>query len=181
MPVFNQPAVPNMFADFNLPYANSVPIQLAQLANIGTPVNYGYGQNLQINNLPFNSVPVYPPIGTKSPKTVLVKLNIPIVQRVAKHNLPLYNNIQYTHGNNLQVPNLPLNNQIINLINNLPVNTVPRETIHPVNYVQQRLPFSVNNRVVTNVPVVPLNRLSYLPTFNGMPVIKVKKTVYKLV
>lgn len=172
----NQQAVPNM----NLPFSN-LPIQVAQLANNGVPINYDYGQNLQINLPPFNSMPINQPIKTRSRKIVLVKLNIPIFKEVPKQNLPLYNNIQYTPGNNFDMTNLPLNNRIINLFNNLPVNTVPREIFHPRHsYVQQRLPLPVNNRVVTNVPVVSLNRLSDLPTFNGMPVIKVKQTVYKM-
>lgn len=178
LPVMNQPALPNMFPNLNLAFSTNVPIEVAQLANTGIPLNYGYGQNLHINKLPYNSLPVNQLIKTRSPKTVLVKFNIPIVKRVPKSTFPLYNNLQYTLGNNFKITNFPLNNQIIN---NLPLNILPRETIHPsYNYVQQRLPLSVNNRVVTNVPVVPLNRLSNLPKFNGMPVIKVKQTLYKM-
>lgn len=171
----SEPALPNMFANLNLPLTTNVPIQLAQLANTGIPVNYG--QNLQINTLPFNPVPINQIITKKSPKTVLVKLNIPIVKRLPKQNLPLYNYIKYL-GNNLKITNLPFNSQITN---NLPVNTVgPSETIQTSYNFQPRLPLSANNRVVTNMPILPLNRLSNLPTFNGMPVIKLKQTVYKI-
>lgn len=165
-PNFQLPALGNNVKITNLPLNNQI-INSLPINNGPTQQRYIYVQpNLQMPALG-NSIRI-----TNSP------LNNQIINGLPINNGPIQQKYIYVQpnfqlpalGNNIRITNLPLNNQIVN---NLPIQ-------QGYSYVQPNSQFQLNNRVVTNMPVVPLNTLATLPTFNGMPVIKVKKTVYKV-
>ncbi|KAJ2941512.1 hypothetical protein O0L34_g14558 [Tuta absoluta] len=136
------------------------------------------------NNVPCNNVPS------------MALTNLLEKMRIANNlNLPVNNLGMPINNQNL---NLPVNLAVPRNIQNFRVNTVPNPFINnlpvqkPVRYINSGAPPILNNRFfeplgsssnsrVTNVPVIPYNSLANLPAYNGMPVIKVSESVYKLI